>query len=570
MSALFSCFSLVLIIINLTFALSLNQPFHQTMTKALPILLIIITCLHTQSRANNNVDSLYDALCTAHGTDYDVANELMLMLDAEGCTDSLYHFDRHIKAPTVMKIVHLAMAGHYYEAEASMTATLRAARMAEKAARKDKDTTMLSEALAYQAVAAARMGRADIALAATKEELLLDSLSGQWANMSRAYNSLAGLCLQVGHLDDAMNYIEKAIIMERALPDSSHLSVRYGVAAEIYVKAGLSEQALYYAQRAYELDRQAGDTLKVARRLSQMADIYAERGDEAQAEMFYNRAAHILRESVEQKSLAINLKQQGQLFIRQGRLKEARTVLEECESICRKTDNLYTLQQVCRLLSELHTTSAPNKALAYLKEAFALNDSLHSERAQQLANELRKSQEEELDSTENNYVSDNSYAGAWLFALWILTFLGMGWYVLRQRKETTSSIPVNSATPKIPLATTPPTSQMVSLEFIAKVSELYESSLNGHRKSIDELAADVCMSRSQFTRKLTAATGVSANTFLNRIRLEKAERLLKDSEKSIATIAYECGFDDPAYFSNIFKKHYKVTPLQFRSLPQHT
>ena len=548
------------------------------MWRILFVWMIIAPCLMAQTKANVNVDSLYEAFCNTPRVNCDAANELMLILDAEGCTDSLYHFDRHSKTAEVSKIVHLSMAGYYYEVEASMTATLRAARLAEEVAREVNDTTLLSEALAYQAVAASRMGRTDIALEATKEELRLDSLSGQLANMSRAYNSLAGLSLQAGRMDDAMSYIDKAIIMERALPDSSHLSVRYGVAAEIYVKAGQHEMARYYAQRAYELDRLAGDTLKVARRLSQLADIYAVQGDDAQAEKLYSRAAHILREVGERKSLAINLKQQGQMYLRQGRMKDAQTALEECETICRQTDNLYTLQQVCRLLSEVHTKSSPDKALAYLREAFSLNDSLHSERAQQLANELRKSQEEELNGSGVTPAGDNSFAGAWLFVLWLLTIICMGWYVLKQKRASSASAPVApvvSAAQVIPASpssldsSSSPSSQVASLEFIAKVAEIYETSLSHQRKSIDELASEMCMSRSQFTRKLTAAAGVSANSFLNRIRLEKAERLLKNTEKSIATIAYECGFDDPAYFSNIFKKHYKVTPLQFRTLPNH-
>jgi len=32
--------------------------------------------------------------------------------------------------------------------------------------------------------------------------------------------------------------------------------------------------------------------------------------------------------------------------------------------------------------------------------------------------------------------------------------------------------------------------------------------------------------------------------------------------------AYECGFDDTSYFSNLFKKQYKVTPMQFRIMPK--
>jgi AraC-like DNA-binding protein len=106
-----------------------------------------------------------------------------------------------------------------------------------------------------------------------------------------------------------------------------------------------------------------------------------------------------------------------------------------------------------------------------------------------------------------------------------------------------------------------------TLPFLAKVSELYEQNLERQRMSIDELAAEMCMSRSQFTRRITASTGMSASNYLNRLRMEKAQRLLKDTEKPISTIAYECGFDDTPYFCNLFKKLYKVTPMQYRIMP---
>jgi AraC-like DNA-binding protein len=106
------------------------------------------------------------------------------------------------------------------------------------------------------------------------------------------------------------------------------------------------------------------------------------------------------------------------------------------------------------------------------------------------------------------------------------------------------------------------------LEFLVKVTELYEKNLEKQRMSIDELASEMCMSRSQFTRRMVAATGSVPSTYFNRLRMEKAQRLLKDTEKPIGTIAYECGFDDTPYFCNLFKKLYKVTPMQYRIMPK--
>lgn len=45
----------------------------------------------------------------------------------------------------------------------------------------------------------------------------------------------------------------------------------------------------------------------------------------------------------------------------------------------------------------------------------------------------------------------------------------------------------------------------------------------------------------------------------------EAKRLLYYTKKSVKQITYELGFEDPAYFSNFFKKHTSLSPLEFRN-----
>jgi len=48
------------------------------------------------------------------------------------------------------------------------------------------------------------------------------------------------------------------------------------------------------------------------------------------------------------------------------------------------------------------------------------------------------------------------------------------------------------------------------------------------------------------------------------IRLNKAKDLLKNSSDSIASIALDCGYNDPGYFGRIFKQEYELTPQEWR------
>lgn len=244
--------------------------------KTYRITMILVALTWTAAAMTTPIDSLYRRICSTPRADIGEVNRLLMLLDADGITDSLIQHDRHAPREGMMAATHLYMADYFYDRQADMTATIQAARRAEQAARRAQDTLRIEEALAYQAVAASRMGQIDVALKATKEELRLDSLSGQRPNLARAYNTLAGLSLQAGRTDDARLYVRKAIEIERTLEDTSHLGVRYGLAAEIYAKTGELDRALDYALQAYAIDRKAGDRTKTARRLSQMADICTE------------------------------------------------------------------------------------------------------------------------------------------------------------------------------------------------------------------------------------------------------------------------------------------------------
>lgn len=60
--------------------------------------------------------------------------------------------------------------------------------------------------------------------------------------------------------------------------------------------------------------------------------------------------------------------------------------------------------------------------------------------------------------------------------------------------------------------------------------------------------------------------GVSFHEYLTGIRLEKATKLLADSEKQIIDIAMICGFNNVTYFNRIFRKCYQISPGQYRRL----
>lgn len=82
--------------------------------------------------------------------------------------------------------------------------------------------------------------------------------------------------------------------------------------------------------------------------------------------------------------------------------------------------------------------------------------------------------------------------------------------------------------------------------------------------TIEELAETACMSRFHFTRAFCAVTGVPPVQFLWALRLQKAKRLLSETDLSVTDIGFEVGYQSSGTFNGRFHSQVGVTPQAFR------
>ncbi len=83
--------------------------------------------------------------------------------------------------------------------------------------------------------------------------------------------------------------------------------------------------------------------------------------------------------------------------------------------------------------------------------------------------------------------------------------------------------------------------------------------------TLSTVAELLSFSPDYFSRAFKKQIGFGFNQYLNILRLQKAETLLKTSaNKTIAEIAHECGFTDSNYFSKKFKETYKISPKKMQ------
>jgi len=100
--------------------------------------------------------------------------------------------------------------------------------------------------------------------------------------------------------------------------------------------------------------------------------------------------------------------------------------------------------------------------------------------------------------------------------------------------------------------------------FVQQVKSTITRYLSDSNFTVHQLSREVALSPSQLHRKLTALTGYSASKMIRQIRLDKAKALLQDLSRTISEVAYECGFNDPDYFSKVFKTEFGMIPTEYR------
>lgn len=105
-------------------------------------------------------------------------------------------------------------------------------------------------------------------------------------------------------------------------------------------------------------------------------------------------------------------------------------------------------------------------------------------------------------------------------------------------------------------------------QFMIKLNEIIDQHLSQSTLDVKFLTAQMAMSRTSLYNKIKELTGMGANDYINRRRIDKATVLLVQSDISITEISEQVGFTYQRYFSTSFKEMKGVTPSQFRT--QHT
>ncbi len=87
-------------------------------------------------------------------------------------------------------------------------------------------------------------------------------------------------------------------------------------------------------------------------------------------------------------------------------------------------------------------------------------------------------------------------------------------------------------------------------------------SLSGEHVQLSEIAREACLSPFHFHRSFTRVFGATPHQYLTSYRMERAAGLLR--QRGVTEVAFESGFESPASFTKLFRRHFGYPPTKLR------
>ncbi|MFQ3619745.1 MAG: PocR ligand-binding domain-containing protein [Spirochaetales bacterium] len=101
------------------------------------------------------------------------------------------------------------------------------------------------------------------------------------------------------------------------------------------------------------------------------------------------------------------------------------------------------------------------------------------------------------------------------------------------------------------------------VDILHKAIDFMKKNYN-HKLSLKDVAKEVRLSPSYFSRLFKVEMQTTFINYLNQIRVEQSKPLLLDRRIPLVDVAQLAGFEDQSYFTKVFRKHVGISPGKFR------
>jgi AraC-like DNA-binding protein len=140
--------------------------------------------------------------------------------------------------------------------------------------------------------------------------------------------------------------------------------------------------------------------------------------------------------------------------------------------------------------------------------------------------------------------------------LFVLSVAGFLW---RKKRPPAAEDEAETTVPE-PTTTIPSDVSPLTATVMALVRAEYQN----EKLNLQYVASRVRKNPKYLSTLFKKDTGINFTAFLNKVRLEQADRLLRTTDKSISHISLEVGYNSYKYFSAVYRKYFGLTPSDVR------
>ena len=503
------------------------------------------------------------------------ANRLMETYHQEELTDGLLCFDDRTHPDTLCQQVWYWTAEHYYASGDYHDAL----QYGELALPLCEGTDVEANCLNLLALGYFRTTQYEAAAEYAKRCYRIDEQSGDPDLMSSSLNTIAGIYIGANQPYEAEKYILKGLEMAHKADNPARMAVLLGMASEVYHAQGDDEKAIQYIDQACEVERKLGRTDRLMVRLAQKASVLIGRHDYADAEQVLSEVIPYFRQTQNVQSLGIACNKMGMALLSQERPLEAIPYYREAADLFVRMGDKHNEMHARKGLYESFWSQYPDSAKMELDRFNDLKDTLYNQAtAESLARYNAEfgsdwlQQENEIQRARTRIAILCGIGGMLLLAVLV-------WIYMRRRmklREAALNTIIRQLRDAAGHAEDVKEEAVADLqeekllsrsdkEFLNKVVTFVIKRVGQSDASIESLASDMCITRGYLNRKLKTITGMTAQQYVQRIRMEQARLILESrTEVTVADLAMQCGFEDSTSFTRAFRRVFGKTPSQYR------
>jgi AraC-like DNA-binding protein len=394
-------------------------------------------------------------------------------------------------------------------------------------------------------------------------------------NRVTSLNGLGNVYLTMKDLATADSLFRLALEDEKILNSDVGQAINYANIGAIFEQQGKYDSAWVYYKKSMEYNRKGKSDLGISLCYTHFGQLHEKNRQWDKAISEYKNAYEMMEKSGDQWHWLESVIALANVNISKGDMNEAQRYIQQAQEIATNIHSLEHQAQVAELQYKMEEAKGNyHQALSYFKLRNKLNDSvgspeelLHTQNYR--VRYVNERHQNEMDAIKRTHKAEQGVLRITIIAIILalalaVTVIGILYHSWRVRSKRLKMLREEFS--KAMQEGKKPETRFSDEEndFINKlVNQIYEDMQTGDI-SVEKLSKTMYISRSQLSRKVLNLTGMSTSDFVMQVRMGKARRLLEDTTTPITEVALKCGFNDPSYFTRMFKKTYDITPSQAR------